>query len=67
MTQSSESQRSAGVQALLAPRNVAIVGASDRPGSWSGGVWRALRRCGFAGPVYAVNPRNNTGWGGEIC
>ena len=67
MTQSSEQQSLAGVQALLAPRNVAIVGASDRPGSWSGGVWRALRRCGFAGQVYAVNPRNKTVWGSETC
>src|SRR5260370_1228322 len=37
-------QRVAGVHALLGPSNIAIVGASDRPGSWSGGVWRALRR-----------------------
>ena len=50
-------QRVAGVQALLCPANIAIVGASDRPGSWSGGVRRALQRSGFAGKVYPVNPR----------
>src|SRR5580692_4786226 len=60
-------QRVAGVRALLGPRNVAIVGASDRPGSWSGGVRRALQRCGFAGKIYPVNPRNATVWDGETC
>jgi acyl-CoA synthetase (NDP forming) len=60
-------QRVAGVHALLCPANIAIVGASDRPGSWSGGVWRALRRSGFAGKVYPVNPRNATVWDGETC
>src|SRR5580692_4321404 len=60
-------QRVAGVRALLCPANIAIVGASDRPGSWSGGVWRALQRAGFAGKVYPVNPRNTTVWGGETC
>ena len=49
-------QRVAGVGALLCPANIAIVGASDRPGSWSGGVRRALQRSGFAGKVYPVNP-----------
>ncbi len=60
-------QRIAGVGALLCPRNVAIVGASDRPGSWSGGVRRALLRAGFAGKIYPVNPRNKTVWETEIC
>jgi acetate---CoA ligase (ADP-forming) len=60
-------QRVAGVRALLCPDNIAIVGASDRPGSWSGGVKRALERAGFAGKVYPVNPRNATVWDGETC
>ena len=60
-------QRVAGVRALLCPDNIAIVGASDRPGSWSGSVKRALQRSGFAGKVYPVNPRNATVWDGETC
>ena len=56
-----------GVGALLAPTNVAIVGASDRAGGWSQRVWTSLRRSGFAGPVFPVNPRNPTVWGGETC
>jgi acetate---CoA ligase (ADP-forming) len=62
-----QEQRVNGVGALLCPANVAIVGASDRPGSWSGGVRRALMRAGFAGKVYPVNPRNATVWDGETC
>jgi acyl-CoA synthetase (NDP forming) len=62
-----QEQRVAGVGALLHPANIAIVGASDRPGSWSGGVRRALRRSGFAGKVFPVNPRNKTVWDGEAC
>lgn len=57
----------ARVRALLDPANVAIVGASDRPGSWSRNVWRALRRCGFKGPIYPVNPRATTLWDGQTC
>jgi acyl-CoA synthetase (NDP forming) len=63
----SQEQRLAGVRALLSPRNIAIVGASDRPGTWSQRVWQSLRRVGFPGPIYPVNPRNKTVWGGETC
>jgi acetyltransferase len=62
-----QEQRLKGVGALLNPANIAIVGASDRPGSWSGGVRRALTRAQFAGKVYPVNPRNKTVWDGEAC
>src|SRR5438874_11948057 len=60
-------QRLEGVRALFAPRNIAIVGASDRPGNWSGRVFRSLKRFTFPGAIYPVNPRNQTVWDGEIC
>jgi acetyltransferase len=56
-----------GVGALLNPRNVAIVGASDRPGNWSLRVNQTLRRFNFGGAIYPVNPRNKTVWDGETC
>ena len=56
-----------GVRHLLDPRNVAIVGASDRPGNWATGVWQALARGGYGGAIYPVNPRNATVWGGKTC
>jgi acyl-CoA synthetase (NDP forming) len=55
------------VRALLSPKNVVIVGASDRPGSWSRRVFRSLERTGFPGQVYPVNPRNPTVWEGRTC
>ena len=42
---------------LLSPRSIAIVGASERPGSIAASTHRLLRESGFAGPVYPVNPK----------
>ena len=62
-----QDQKVEGVRALLNPRSVAIVGASDRPGNWSMRVFQTLRRFAFPGPIYPVNPRNATVWDGETC
>ena len=62
-----QDQKLEGVRALLNPRSVAIVGASDRPGNWSMRVFQTLRRFAFPGPIYPVNPRNKTVWDGETC
>jgi acetyltransferase len=43
---------------LLAPRSVAVFGASARPGSVGATVWRNLRSGGFAGPIHGVNPNH---------
>ncbi len=51
------------VVALTAPRNVVLVGASDRPGSWSARVWHNLNRYEFPGPIYLINPRRSELWG----
>lgn len=58
--------RTDGVAALLRPASVAIVGARDRPGGWADRIRTNLRRFGYAGPVYAVNPRHTRLWG-EPC
>jgi acetyltransferase len=50
------------VAALTAPRNVVLVGASDRPGSWAARVWHNLRRYEFPGPIYLINPRRSEIW-----
>ena len=44
---------------LLAPRSVAVVGATDRPDSYGGNVLRNLERAGFEGPVWGVNPKRD--------
>lgn len=54
------------VDALLNPRNVVIVGASDRPGNWAERAARNLRHYGFAGKIYPFNPTRDEIWG-ETC
>ena len=41
---------------LLAPRSVAIVGASSDPGRIGGRPVHYYRQAGFAGAVYPINP-----------
>ncbi len=41
---------------LLAPRSVAVVGASERPGSYAAQTLLNLARAGFSGRVVGVNP-----------
>jgi acyl-CoA synthetase (NDP forming) len=48
---------------LFHPANVVLVGASERPGHWSGRVFDNLRRFGFAGRVLPVNPGRREIWG----
>jgi len=43
---------------LLAPRSVALIGASPRPGSLGNAVLANLVGAGFAGPLDLVNPRH---------
>ena len=50
------------VEALTAPRNAVLVGASDRPGSWAARVWRNLHKYEFPGAVYSINPRRTEIW-----
>ncbi len=46
----------AAVRAVLAPRSLALVGASRRPGSVGAEVMRNLVESGFRGELYPVNP-----------
>ena len=43
------------LDALFAPKSVAVVGASARPGNLGAIVLRNLRQAGFEGPLWAVN------------
>lgn len=48
--------RTEAMQALFAPRSIALVGATDKSG-WSLSTFENLRTNGFRGPVHLVNPR----------
>jgi len=44
------------LDSLLRPASIAVIGASDRPGSIGAVVFRNLRGDAFRGPIWAVNP-----------
>ncbi|QHE78007.1 bifunctional acetate--CoA ligase family protein/GNAT family N-acetyltransferase [Hydrogenophaga sp. PBL-H3] len=46
------------LDALFSPASVAVIGASMRPTSVGGTVWRNLNNGGFKGLLYAVNPKH---------
>ncbi|MFG0283243.1 MAG: CoA-binding protein, partial [Phycisphaerales bacterium JB039] len=45
---------------ILAPRRIAVVGASPRPGSVGNAVFTNLLAAGFRGVVYPVNPKHES-------
>jgi len=62
-------ERSANVASLkpvFAPRSVAVIGASRRPGTVGRSVIDNIRTCGYEGRLYAVNP-NARQVGGVPC
>jgi acyl-CoA synthetase (NDP forming) len=48
---------------LLAPRSIAVVGASESPDSWAPEIERSLRHLGYDGELYPVNPKYDMVWG----
>src|SRR5437868_7117429 len=51
-----------GIERLFHPRNVVLVGASDRPDHWSRRLFDNLKRFGFAGRVMPLNPNRSAIW-----
>jgi acyl-CoA synthetase (NDP forming) len=49
------------LKALLAPRSMAVVGASDDIGKWGGSALKSIIDGGYKGTIYPVNPK-----GGEF-
>src|SRR5512136_823251 len=45
------------IRPILNPRSVALVGASRQPGSIGAALLANLKRCGFTGPIYPINPK----------
>jgi acetate---CoA ligase (ADP-forming) len=55
------------VEALLRPKTIAIVGATDRGGDgWSKAIYDNLAYCGFPAKVYLVNPGRQELWGERV-
>ena len=45
------------IKRILRPKSIAVVGVSERPEAIGTRVMSNIRKMGFAGPLYAVNPR----------
>ena len=52
--------RRASIARLLAPRSIAVIGASRHPGTIGHELFRNLLAYGFEGPVYPVNPSSTS-------
>lgn len=48
---------------LLAPRSIAVIGASESHDSWAPEIERSLRHVGYEGELYPVNPKYDEVWG----
>jgi acyl-CoA synthetase (NDP forming) len=51
------------LRSLLAPRSIAVVGASESADSWAPEIERSLRHVGFTGELFPVNPKYDEVWG----
>jgi acetyltransferase len=52
-----------GIHAMLHPRNVVLVGATDKPGNYAERIWNNLIKYEFEGGLYPVNARREAIWG----
>ncbi len=52
--------------ALLAPRSVAVVGASSDTAKWGGMLIANIKLGGFRGPVYPINPKGGSIFGYDV-
>jgi acyl-CoA synthetase (NDP forming) len=51
------------IHAMLHPRNIVLVGATDKPGNYAERIWKNLIQYKFEGGLYPVNSRRETIWG----
>jgi len=51
------------IHAMLHPRNIVLVGATDKPGNYAERIWNNLVKYKFEGGLYPVNSKRETIWG----
>jgi acetate---CoA ligase (ADP-forming) len=51
------------IHAMLHPRNIVLVGATDKPGNYAERIWNNLIKYKFEGGLYPVNAKRETVWG----
>lgn len=50
------------VASLLNPKNIVILGATDKKGNWAERTWKNLNRYGYTGKTYPMNPSRDEIW-----
>src|SRR5436305_828821 len=51
------------IHAMLHPRNIVLVGATDKPGNYAERIWTNLIKYKYEGGLYPVNSRRESIWG----
>ena len=51
------------IHAMLHPRNIALVGATDKPGNYAERIWNNLIKYRYQGGLFPINARRETIWG----
>jgi acyl-CoA synthetase (NDP forming) len=51
------------IHAMLHPRNIVLVGATDKPGNYAERIWNNLVKYKFDGGLYPVNSKREAIWG----
>ncbi|MBV9559713.1 MAG: acetate--CoA ligase family protein [Bradyrhizobium sp.] len=52
-----------GIHAMLHPRNIVLVGATDKPGNYAERIWNNLIKYQYEGELYPINAKRETVWG----
>jgi acetate---CoA ligase (ADP-forming) len=51
------------IHAMLHPRNIVVVGATDKPGNYAERIWNNLVKYKYEGGMFPINARRETIWG----
>jgi acyl-CoA synthetase (NDP forming) len=51
------------IHAMLHPRNIVLVGATDKPGNYAERIWSNLVKYGYKGGMFPVNAKREAIWG----
>jgi acetyltransferase len=51
------------IHAMLHPRNIVLVGATDKPGNYAERIWNNLIKYKYEGGLFPINAKRETIWG----
>src|SRR5437879_13364649 len=51
------------IHAMLHPRNIVLVGATDKPGNYAERIWNNLIKYKYEGGLFPVHRKRETIWG----